>query len=166
MIVYNKLYLPTPLFLCQVWLTEYWSPTIILHVRLADNVSSFTAALGQTHFISIWQTIARGIEQGSWFHFPFALPLTYKCPQFSDPGWLGSAVFHAEKVSATAVPLSHSKVLSPLGAIIPSRGSSFPSIRLKRKPFCSADLMIGRVAPSLLHRYNPRTNASFVSGSI
>ena len=135
-------------------------------MRLAYNFSSFTAAVGQAHFFSIWQTIARGCEQGSSFHFPFALPLTYKCPQFSDPGLLGSPVFHAEKVSATAVPSSHSKTLLLLGAIIPSRGSSFPSIRLKRKAFFSADLMIGRVAPSLLHRYNPRTNASFVSGSI
>ena len=135
-------------------------------MRLAYNFSSFTAAVGQTHFFSIWQTIARGCEQGSSFHFPFALPLTYKCPQFVSPGPLGSPVFHAEKVSATAVPSSHSKTLLLLGAIIPSRGSSFPSIRLKRKAFCSADLMIGRVAPSLLHRYNPRTNASFVSGSI
>ena len=137
-----------------VWLTEYWSwsLTIILRARLAYNFSSFTAAVGQTHFFSIWQTIAREYVQGSLFHFPLPLPLTYKCPQFSNPTRLGSLVFHAEKVSATAVPSSHSKTLSPLGAIIPSRGSPFRSIRLKRKAFSSADLIIGRVAPSCLHR--------------
>ena len=142
------------LYFFVVWLTEYWSwsLTIILQARLAYNFSSFTAAVGQTHFFSIWQTIAREYVQGSLFHFPLPLPLTYKCPQSSNPTKLGSPVFHAEKVSATAVPSSHSKTLSPLGAIIPSRGSPFRSIKLKRKAFSAADLMIGRVAPSCLHR--------------
>ena len=160
---------PNTFFFFVVWLTEYWSwsLTIILRARLADNFSSFTAAVGQSHFFSIWQTINREFEQGSSFHFPFPLPLTYNCAHFSIPPLLlGSPVFHAEKVSATAVPSSHSKTLSLLGAVIPSRGSPFLSIRLKRTAFSSADLMIGRVAPSWLHKYNPRTNASFVSGSI
>ena len=61
-------------------------------VRLACNFSSFTAAVGQTHFFSIWQTITRGFEQGSSFHFPLPLPLTYTIPQFSNPGPLGSPV--------------------------------------------------------------------------
>ena len=130
-------------------------------MRLIYNFNSFTAALGQTHFFSIWQTISRSFEQSSSFHFP----LVSKCPQFSIPRLLGSPVFHAEKVSATAVPSNQSKTLSLLGAIIPSREEPFPSIRLKRKALSSADLMIGRVAPCLLHRKNP-SNVFFVSESI
>ena len=68
------------------------------------NFSRFTAALGQTHFFSIWQTICLDSAQTSLFHFPLSLPLTYILPQFSDPARLGSPVFHAEKVSATEVP--------------------------------------------------------------